>query len=155
MTTSVSERIEQLRADERKSAEQARRQKQQEVRERAAREVAAEQRQADEAARLARADQVEKELRSHSTPTVTIRTDEGREVVFELGASESIARGTQIEGVRRVCQQLSEAFRSRVVASRNAGEVMPPVDFLAPMLDSSGGLLQARRMGLVVVRDAR
>jgi len=155
MTTAVDEKVLKLKADEALAAKQGRAEKAATLRQRAEALVAAEQRAADEAARRKKADEVERELRSHSTPRVTITTDSGQEVVIELGASEQVARGTQTEAVRRLCLRAAEAFRSRVVASRAAGEVVPPVRFLEPMLDNSSDLLQANRLGLVVVRDAR
>ena len=155
--TAVAERTKQLIAAEKRSKREANLAAQQKLREQAEREVAAETRKADEAARLKRADEVEAKLRARHTPFVTVTMDDGREVVIELGASEPVARGTQTEAVRRLCVALAQSFASRVLLSRNTGEVAPSETprVLAVSLQDSGGLYPAAKMGLVTVREAR
>jgi membrane protein involved in colicin uptake len=153
--TAVAEKVREIKAEDKAARRRARAAEDADLKARAEREVAAELRAADKAAKLALADRVEAVLRAARGPFAEIHTGTGHVVRVDLGGLDAAARGVGVEAVRRVAYQSAHRFAETVLGSRYAGEIVPEVDWLTPMLDSDAGLLHAVRKQVVGVRTRK
>jgi hypothetical protein len=150
-TAAVDRRVKQIRAEEKRSAGKARREKSKNRRAQAERDVAAEQRAAERAVRKKIADQVELEIRKRS-PYAEIHAA-GKVIRIELAAADSTVLGFAIEAVRRACYQAAHRFQEKITGSRAAGRAVAEVDWIKTEWGAEAGLLYANRRGLVSVKS--
>ncbi len=102
--------------------------------------------------RAASADRAEAELREQGEPYCEIHFG-GKSILVDLSRTEMVAAGVATEAVRRICAVLRQVWREQIIATREAGRVVPAREFLSVMESSEAGLLFAHRHGLVAVKS--
>jgi hypothetical protein len=113
--------------------------------------VEQERRDAARAARKSAADRIERELRK-GEPYVVIHAA-GKAITVRLAHEDTLGRGTAVEAVRRIVYQACFRFQDVVTGSRTSLARVPQRDWLAEMLESTAGLLPARKMNLVKIKQ--